>query len=280
VADRYSYLACLGWTILAGGALARALGPRRVSPGGTPREAAILVSGVAVVLTLVALSARQSLVWHDSETLWRHAVRLGPRNAEAHTNLGATLMREGRPDEAREPFERAVALNRSIPEALVGLAVVRSLAGMSDEAVALAEQAVVRRPREAKLHLVLAGMLRRAGDAGRALQALRHAASLGPKPEIHYETALALAELGRSQEAMAALDAGRALARARGDEDRESDRYAAQVYTAFDPGRAVEAWERYLEAMAAVRHPTVLDEARIARARQALERLRNERRPS
>jgi Flp pilus assembly protein TadD len=278
VADRYSYIACLGWAVLAGGIVARVFDEGRAGAARVARRpAALVMSGAALVVSLVALSARQSLVWHDSETLWRHAVRLGPGNAEAHTNLGATLIRAGRPEEAREPFERAVSLNRGVPEALVGLAVVRSLAGRADEAVTLAAEAVARRPGEPRFHLVLAAMLRRAGDLERALQTLRGAAHLIARPEIHYEIALTLSALNRNTEAVAALEAGRTLARHRGGEDREGERYAAQVYTGFDPERAVQAWERYLEAMTAVRHPTVLDEARIANAQQALERLRTAR---
>jgi tetratricopeptide (TPR) repeat protein len=115
VADRYSYLACLGWALLGGCGIAwcwDAKGRGAI----TPRLAGLVFALAAVVIaSLGGLTTLQIRVWRDSETLWRHAVAFDPESAFAHFNLGLTLRDAGRPDEARAEYERALAL---LPERL------------------------------------------------------------------------------------------------------------------------------------------------------------------
>jgi Flp pilus assembly protein TadD len=273
-ADRYSYLATLSWAVLVGGTVTRALA------GGTdrrvPRALVLLPSALAVVI-LVAASAWQSLVWHDSVTLWSHAVELDPGSAEARANLGTALLREGHVEAAAVQLEQSVRMNRRIPEALVGLAIVRSLDGRPAEAVLLAGEAVTLRPGEARLHAAIGGLRRRAGDLEGALRAFQTSLALSPRPETQYEIALTLAALGRPTEAASSLEAGHVLARRLGDADREGHRYTALVYTKSDPVRAAEAWDRYLALMRQLPRPTRLDQARIADGQSAIERLRGSR---
>jgi hypothetical protein len=62
-ADRYTYLPCVGWAILAGAVV------RRAWPRAWPRAAALSLTAGALAV-LVTLTERQIVVWHDSETLW------------------------------------------------------------------------------------------------------------------------------------------------------------------------------------------------------------------
>ena len=78
VADRYTYLACIPWALVAAGAVARLA--RR------PRHA-LAVAGVALAV-LGPLTVRQTAVWRDSRTLWTHAIRLDPASYLAYTNRG------------------------------------------------------------------------------------------------------------------------------------------------------------------------------------------------
>jgi tetratricopeptide (TPR) repeat protein len=101
-ADRYTYLACLGWAALAGGVVAA------VSRSSFVRPSVGLGLVVAVVLALGALTWQQVAVWRDSETLWSHAVRLDPDNSVAANNLGAALLAQGRSAEAERQFRRTI----------------------------------------------------------------------------------------------------------------------------------------------------------------------------
>src|SRR5206468_2363671 len=70
-ADRYTYLATLGWAVVvAGGVLARDLQARA---GSRPRVsfATASVATTIVAIGLGVLTWRQIDVWHDSVALWR-----------------------------------------------------------------------------------------------------------------------------------------------------------------------------------------------------------------
>lgn len=81
VADRYSYVSCMPWAVLAGAGLALVL------RAGTGARAVGAGAGAAlVVLVLAALSVRQSAAWQNSVALWDQAVRAEPANYVAWTN--------------------------------------------------------------------------------------------------------------------------------------------------------------------------------------------------
>src|SRR5207253_3226514 len=75
-ADRYTYLAGLGWAILASAGLLAAW-----------RRRPFLVTGLTVLLLLGfgTLTWNQVRVWHDSEKLWSHAVAIDPRSPVGQT---------------------------------------------------------------------------------------------------------------------------------------------------------------------------------------------------
>jgi protein O-mannosyl-transferase len=106
VADRYTYLACLGWAALAGAGVTWALVRGRRS-----RTLALVVA-VGVVGLLVTLTERQLPVWRDSLALWSHAARVDPGSLLAANNLGAALLAHGRTEEAAAQFRRTV---REVP---------------------------------------------------------------------------------------------------------------------------------------------------------------------
>jgi hypothetical protein len=102
VGDRYSYLSCLGWALLAGGAVAwRWAGSRAV------RSAA-----AGIVVILVVLTVQQVRVWHDSLSLWSHAVSLEPANRLARINLGGAYVEQGRFPEAIVQYREVLRLSR------------------------------------------------------------------------------------------------------------------------------------------------------------------------
>jgi Tfp pilus assembly protein PilF len=108
--DRYSYLSCLGWAILAGaavGSIARAAETGRVPPW----VARVAAGMVAVwILGLATLTWSQIGVWRDTETLWRYAVATDPRCSICQSNLGSFFFRQKLYRLAREKYELALAL--------------------------------------------------------------------------------------------------------------------------------------------------------------------------
>jgi hypothetical protein len=102
VADRYTYLACLGWALVVGGAVAW--------PWAGARPVRLVAACALVVL--VVLTALQVRVWRNSITLWSHAVALEPDNRFARINLGAAYAEEGRTPEAIEQYREVLRLSR------------------------------------------------------------------------------------------------------------------------------------------------------------------------
>lgn len=210
VADRYSYLACLGLALLAGTGLGLVV-DRRV-PGLTRPSAVRLTVALAVtwVLAMGVLTWRQVGIWRTTETLWRHAVWATPDCAFCYNALGNWLMARGAPLSALEQFERALAVrpDRIRVRANFGLALLRI--GMVTEAVAQFEQVAALLPDWAELRSTLAGALIQLGRPADALRHLDHALGVEPRHVgALVNRGLALHSLGRSAEAVAPL--GRAL---------------------------------------------------------------------
>jgi len=109
-ADRYTYLACLGWALLAGAGVTWCWHASQTGAVTRGLGRLVVVLSVTVIAALGALSTLEIRAWRDSETLWRHALALDPRSALAHYSLGGALWNLGRTEEAQAELELALAL--------------------------------------------------------------------------------------------------------------------------------------------------------------------------
>jgi len=107
VADRYSYLSCLGFAMLLAGWGLRA--------SSALNRRALLGACIVVLAALAGSTWRQIGFWHDSVSLWQRALRMDPDCCRCHLNLGATFLDEGDLETARVHLEAAIRLdpNRS-----------------------------------------------------------------------------------------------------------------------------------------------------------------------
>src|SRR6266705_1513378 len=87
-ADRYTYLACLGWAILAGAGLLSCWRTSRTSKTGPPTT--LPISGVSrcLVVGLGVRTLHEAQVRHDAEILWTHPLAMDPRTSIAENNFG------------------------------------------------------------------------------------------------------------------------------------------------------------------------------------------------
>jgi hypothetical protein len=102
VADRYSYLPCLGWALAAGGLVAW--------PWPGTRVVRVVAAGSLTLLVL--LTAQQVPGWRDSISLWSQAVALEPANRFACINLGGAYAAAGRTPEAIGQYREVLKLSR------------------------------------------------------------------------------------------------------------------------------------------------------------------------
>jgi protein O-mannosyl-transferase len=116
VSDRYSYLAGLGFALIAGYAVPWVVRLRRQGRVRGWVSTAAMV-GLSLAVATLAFSAReQTGIWRDSETLWRWAVDLDPECATCHAGLGEAVLYApngsgSRLDEAEAYLRGAIALN-------------------------------------------------------------------------------------------------------------------------------------------------------------------------
>jgi tetratricopeptide (TPR) repeat protein len=137
VADRYSYLACLGWALLAG---ALAAWNRR----GAAVTRAVIATWLVVLATL---AWQQAGIWQDSISLWRHAVTHNPRSRAAHGNLAEGYETAGRFADAERHYFSALALSSAKAPWLSSLGKLYERWGRPEDARRAYSEALRDRPR-------------------------------------------------------------------------------------------------------------------------------------
>ncbi len=239
-ADRYTYIPMVGLTVvLAWGAADIAGKWRWIKP---------VTAGVAILscpLACMALTWKEAAYWRNSETLFEHAIDVTENNWLAEGSLGEYLMNlPGRRSDAVDHLETALRIEPNFAEANNNLGMCLFEAGLCQEAIPHFEAALRIKPGTAQplnnlgLCLMntgnyadavpfLAGAMRARPDSpeiqlnlgltlskipGRDHAAISHyEAALRLRPgyaEAHVGLGLLLASLGRTQEAIAHLEAG------------------------------------------------------------------------
>jgi len=190
VADRYMYIAMLG------PALALAWGLTLV------KRRWVAVS-CAVLLGVVGLrSAWQAHYWHDTATLFDHALTINPRSSVAYNTLGMVLAAQNRLPEATRYYTQAIRLPMRNPQAHNNLGNALSRQGKTSEAIQQYREALRFKPTFAQAHNNLGAALT---IQGRVAEAIRHytmALQLHPGyVEAHFNLGMTLARQGRFTEA-------------------------------------------------------------------------------
>jgi len=177
-ADRYSYLACLGWALRAGVIFLLVW-----NSGGKAGKALGATAAVLIAGSLMFLTWQQVQVWRDSETLWsyciatdpssvafnnyggmmaqhgdllgatdylRQAVELDPANGQARNNYGNALLNLEEWDAAAREFQAAQEIVPSLENAYWGLGSARLAQGRFDEAIHQFQEALRLDPTDSK----------------------------------------------------------------------------------------------------------------------------------
>lgn len=103
MADRYAYLPLLGiFAMVVWGAADLAQSQRS--------EKILAATGACTVIALAFVTHAQLASWHDDLSLWSHTLAVTPANFVAENNVGATLARQGRVEEAVAHFRAATEI--------------------------------------------------------------------------------------------------------------------------------------------------------------------------
>jgi tetratricopeptide (TPR) repeat protein len=143
-ADRYSYLAIMGPTILLAGAMVRwfrgVVRNRKVFQYGT------VLAFVGTAGILIRQTRAQTLMWRDSEVLWESTLAVDEKCAVAHCNLGEALLHKDQVAEASRHLSRAIDIDAKFAFAYANLGVVYCQARRFDDAVLCGQYAVSLQP--------------------------------------------------------------------------------------------------------------------------------------
>lgn len=289
-ADRYSYLACFPFALLAGGSLFLA---RRGERGSTARNVGLVVV-LALVGVLVVRTSAQAAIWRDSRSLWSHALAVDPANKVACSNMAEVTMQDGiaaigtpRAGELlRDAIRQLGELYERDPDPrhLLNLAnVIWKLADAepdrADEHLANALKQVdeglvlarARGPEKPAWHLVRGGVLMELGRVQEALPELRAYVAATPEdPDGQWRLGACLVETNATKEAEPHLR----YAVDRGWHDVRATVYLAEAMgrsSRFAEARAL--WERVIAMQRAALGADAEQDPFVQAARGALKKL-------
>lgn len=229
VADRYSYLSCLSWAVLAGGMIFYCQRSFKAKYGALSVSMVVPGAALAIVLVLASLAWTQTKIWRDTETLWGHVIALNPDSSIAHYNLGRYLAKHGNSAVAISHYREALRVRPDDAEARNNLGLLLAQQGEIEASLEEFRKAVQFDPNYAKAFFNMGRVLARQGDLENAVR--------------HYERALALS----SNEFEIHLGLGRLLA-ARGNLDDAANRIQEALRLKSDSADAHVALARILAA--------------------------------
>jgi tetratricopeptide (TPR) repeat protein len=200
-ADRYTYLACAGWSLLGGAGLASGWGYYQQRNMDTWATTSLATLALVIVTTLGTLTWNQVKIWQDSETLWVHAVAAWPSSL-SHFKLGVILSHRGDFNKAIENFEAALRINPRLSDAHSALGFALTIQGRLAEASEQFDQALRLAPRLATAHTGLGMLFARQGDLSQASYHFRLALESDPGDiQAHINLGLILKKQDQLREA-------------------------------------------------------------------------------
>ena len=203
VADRYSYIACIGWAVLAG---AGAQYFWQASVDGRMRKRSFVLGCWAAVIVLFGLGFltwRQVQVWHDPERLWSYVLSTTGESLFARNNLGNALAAEGRFDEAVDQFQRALRIDPNDSDAVYNLGNALARQGNFEAAGKQLQYALQINPRNAMAAYDLGNVRARQGRFDEAMNQFERALKTDPGlAKAHYNMGSLLTQQGKLDEAI------------------------------------------------------------------------------
>jgi hypothetical protein len=137
-ADRFTYLPMIGIFVVLVWGFTGVMSKDRMKVMG------VILSVVAVYFA--SISYVQVRHWKNAETLFRHAVKVNPKDVLSLTNLALTLGEQGKFDEAISVSEKALALEPHYAEALNNLGTLYAKKGDINQSLVYFERALEAYP--------------------------------------------------------------------------------------------------------------------------------------
>jgi tetratricopeptide (TPR) repeat protein len=161
----------------------------------------------AVVYEIRGTRAMDDRKWAEAAALFREGLKVAPRDATLHQNLGTALYLAGDPRAAEAEFEEAARLLPGYARALFSLGVLMEERGRDQDAIDRFSKAVASDPTMINARASLADALRRSGKLDASIAEYTQIVTLDPAAsQARFGRAMALVRLHRFAEARAVLE--------------------------------------------------------------------------
>jgi tetratricopeptide (TPR) repeat protein len=181
MADRYAYIPLIGLFVMA------VWGFADLAPRWRASSKVLAAAAAAILAALMAVTRIQQTYWHDSVTLWSHALNVTAGNFVAEDNLGQALVTQGRYEEAVVHFRTAAQINAEDPISQLNIGFYENMQGRPQQAISRYE-AVLRltSDRQLRAHALvnLGSAYRTMGDYQRARENYAAALRLDPDSSL------------------------------------------------------------------------------------------------
>jgi len=202
--DRYLYLPCLGFGILAA-LLLQQLGERLAARMNGRYVMLGLASGI--VVALATSTSVQMVHWANDLLLYDRAAEIAPGNLMSFEGLGRSLLAVGRPTEAISAFQQVLKVNPNDWAALHDLGLHDFQNRNYPESERYLKRAAALRTSDSDNAALLAEVLNREGKFAEAEPFIRHALDLRPrKPGYRRVLAESLDGQGKKTDAMLEIE--------------------------------------------------------------------------
>ncbi|MGA2799016.1 MAG: tetratricopeptide repeat protein, partial [Thermoguttaceae bacterium] len=198
VADHYQHIAIIGViaAVSAGFSLWRGS-----APGKTSRAAQFVA--VAAAAVLIFLTWRQCGIYREDIALYQETLKKNPQCLLVQYDLGISLVRADRFQEAVNSFRRVLEINPDFAEAHNNLGNALFQTGRSQEAIEHIRRALSLKPDSPAAHFNMGKILSSMGRIQESLEHLQEAIRLKPDyHEAHYWLGNVLLSKGRLREAI------------------------------------------------------------------------------
>jgi tetratricopeptide (TPR) repeat protein len=238
MADRFTYVPSLGVLIMVIG------GMYELTRSWRFQKVVFAATGSAVIILCLALTREQLTYWQDSETLFRHALKVTENNYIAHKALGDALNDRGQTDEAIFQYQEAIRINPDFADAHINFGNALLKKGQTNEAISEFQTAIRLRPKDAIARIDIGNVLLKKGQADGAISQYQEAIQLKPDyADAHYNLGLALFRKGQIDEA---IDQYQQVILSRPD---DADARASLGIALVKKGKIREAISQYQEAI-------------------------------
>jgi protein O-mannosyl-transferase len=237
MADRYTYIPYIGLFVMIAWGLADLAERTKLT---LPIK---IVPAAAVLAVLFFLTYRQASYWHDSLSLWGHALavtsnnfvaedgfggalvdlgrtdeayphfiraaQLQPHDPASHSNIGAYLHQHGRPSEAIPQYETAISLTsdaRLLATTYANLGSAYSDLGDYPKSELAFQKSIQLNPNRYTTWLGLGLLARREGKLPESIRAFAHSVQLQPSAQGYLELGRTLTQTGQNADALNAYE--------------------------------------------------------------------------